>query len=106
MVLKNYIELQVGIPARMHFMALTMIEKDQVDTLTGTPMKKRSLYGVVDRLNGQEVSTTFSALAQGLKDQLEPFIANDRFKTVEFVITKFGSGFLTRYQVEVNPFRG
>ena len=106
MVLKNYVELQDGVPARMHFINHAIVTKEVTDPLTGLPSDKRSLVLSVDRLNGEVVLTTFSTLADTLAVQLMPYTEGRRYIGLEFTITKHGHGFRTRYSVEVKPFAG
>lgn len=99
MVLKNYIELQEGIPARFHFTDYLIVEKDITDPLTRTTRTVRALQFTVDRLDGRELSSSFSVLAEKLAVQLEPFLVDNRFRGYEFEITKVGRGFQTRFSV-------
>jgi hypothetical protein len=106
MVLKNYVELQDGVPARMHYIGHSIVVKRITDKLTGLPSDKNSLVFSVDRLNGVEVLTTFSTLADTLAEQLMPYTEGRRYIGLEFIITKHGKEFQTRYSVEVKPFTG
>jgi hypothetical protein len=90
----------------MHFINHAIVVKRVTDKLTGLPSDKNSLVFSVDRLNGVEVLTTFSTLADTLAEQLMPYTEGRRYIGLEFTITKHGVGFQTRYSVEVKPFIG
>ncbi len=106
MVLKNYIELQEGIPTRLHFIAHAIVTKEITDPLTGLPKQVKSLVFSVDRLDGIEILSSFSTVGEKLADQLWAYVKEGRYRGLEFTITKHGRGFQTRYDVAVRPFTG
>lgn len=100
-MLRNFIVLEDGVSARMHFAAYTLVEKTITDPITRFPKTVRVLELLVDRLNGQVVSVPFSVTAEKLAAQLQPWIENRRLSEVDFLITARGSGFGRSYSVEV-----
>ena len=106
MVLKNYIELQEGVPARLHFLAHAIVTKRITDPLTGLPKDVKSLAFTVDRLDGIEILSTWSIIGEKLAEQLWPYLEDNRYRGLEFTITKHSQGFQTRYDLAVRPFSG
>lgn len=104
MVLANYVELQPGVPTRMHFSDSYFIERLIYDRETKGKKTIRSLVFWVDRLGGEPSARTFSILSQKLASQLQPYLEKEQFKNWEFIITKEGEGFGTEYQVETKPY--
>lgn len=104
MVLDNYVKLQPGIPKRLHFTSHAIVDNDITDKLTGLVIKKTQLMFVVDREDGLAVSKTFSTLAERLAVQLLPDLENKDYINKEYVITMFGTGYQTRYSLDVRPF--
>lgn len=100
-MLRNFVVLADGVPARMHFAAHALVDKPITDPLTRFPKTVRALELLVDQLNGQAVSAAFSVTAEKLAVQLQPWVENGRLSLVDFVITKRGTGFATSYSVEV-----
>ena len=100
-MLRNFVVLADGEPARMHFADARVIERTITDPLTRFDKSVRTLELLVDRLNGQVVSVPFSVTAEKLAAQLQPWIDSGRLSTVDFVITMRGSGFGRSYSVEV-----
>ena len=104
MVLTNYVTLQAGVPATLHFTDHAMATNEIRDKLTGLVKPLTSLQFVCDRLNGQEVGCIFSVSSEKLAQQLAPYLPDRRYRGLAFTITKSGSNFLTEYQVKVAPF--
>lgn len=101
MVLANYVELQPGVPKRLHFTSHGLVTRDLLDPLLGRPKPVTSLLFTVDREDGVAVAKTLSVTSEKLAASLEPYLEGERYQALEFVITKAGAGFLTRYTVEV-----
>ena len=103
MVLRNYVELEEGIPTRMHFVSHTIQVRDITDPLTGLPGVRRALVFVIDELNGSPVTANFSTLSEKLAEEFAPYLPGERYKNYDIQITKVGRGFQTRYQVLFLP---
>lgn len=103
MVLRNYVELEPGIPARMHFADHAFTEKEIRDPATGLPKVVRTLVFQVDRLDREPTGALYSVTSEKLAVQLQPYLEGKRYRDVDFVITRSGSGFLTEYQVRPEP---
>lgn len=100
MVLRNIVELVENVPARMHFVDHALVDKTINDPVLRKAKVATALVFVVDRLNGQPASATFSILAEKLAAKLEPFLASARYRQYDFIITARGAGFLRDYTVE------
>mgnify|MGYP001619886329 CR=1 FL=1 len=64
MVLQNYVILQPGVPARLHFTDHDIQVVTVTDPTTGKPTPKNRLVFHVDELNGQKVISQYSTLSQ------------------------------------------
>ena len=106
MVLKNYIELQPGVPATMHFTDHAFDAKEIRDPRTGLVKSLNTLVFSVDRLNGVAVGALYSVTADKLAKQLAPYLANRAYRGFLFTITKLGTEYLTSYEVGVHLFQG
>ena len=103
MVLRNYVELEEGKPARLHFVEHDIIVKDVFDRDLGRVVPKNALVLQVDKLDGKPVAALLSVLAGGLADALQPWVAEHRYRAVDIIITKRGTGYQTRFSVEPAP---
>lgn len=102
MVLMNYIRLEPGVPARMHFTDDYKIDRVINDReRPGQTKRIDSLVFQVDELDGEDVSRTFSILSQKLAAHLEPFIPDRRYRGYDFIITEMGSSFQKDFNVQV-----
>jgi len=102
-VLGNFVRLEPGVPKRMHFMRHEFVDKVIRDPLTGVAKTVRVLQFYVDYEDGQKVAKVFSVTSEKLAASLSPYLADNRYTRLEFIITKRGEGFLTDYSVEVRP---
>jgi len=105
MVLKNFVELQPGVPAAMHFTDHAFDSKEIRDPRTGLVKKLNTLVFSVDRLNGVTVGALYSVTAEKLATQLNPYLTDRAYRGLLFTITKLGTEYLTSYEVQVSPFR-
>ena len=105
MVLQNYVELQEGVPARLHFRDHMIIAKTITDPITGGPGVRNALVFDVDRLNGVEIMSKFSTMAEKLANQFEPFLKDKSYTKYDFIITYQGSGFRRSFTVQPIPLR-
>lgn len=103
MVLKNFVVLETDIPARMHFTEDALSNREITDPATGRAKKITVLEFTVDRLNGEPVTAVFSVTSEKLAQALEPIREGKRYLTLDVVITRNGSGFMTEYRVETIP---
>ena len=104
MVLRNFVELQPGVPARMHFTDHAFDAKEIRDPRTGLVKTLNTLVFVVDQLNGVPVGALFSVTAEKLAKHLQPHLTDRAYRRSLFTITKLGAEYLTSYEVQVLPF--
>ncbi len=103
MVLRNYIELQDGVPARFHFFDHSFQDRTIISPDTNQPTLKRTLVMNVDRLNGLPIQTVLTTMAEKLASQFEPYLADKSYTRYEFVITQRGNGMLRKWTVMTIP---
>jgi len=100
MPLGNIIILDSEIPERMHFTSHVIADRDITDPSTGGPGIRKVLEFSVDKLNGQPANAKFSTMSENLYAQLEAYLPNGIYRGYEFIITKRGSGYRTKYKVD------
>lgn len=100
MPLGNWVMLESDVPERMHFTDHLVEARDTTDPTTGRPTTRNVLVFSVDRLNGASVNAKFSTMAETLYAQLEAFLPNQVYRQYEFIITKRGTGYRTKYTVD------
>jgi len=103
-MLMNYIALQKDIPLRMHFSDHYYVDRVIPDKESGKNKIVKSLVFWVDRVDGDIAARTFSVLSERLYALLFPYLADFKHREYEFTITKTGEGYLTEFQVSVEPF--
>ena len=103
MVLQNYVILSQGVPARLHFYDHTIVPRTITDPVTLKPAARQSLVMEVDELDGRTVAAKFSIMAEKLAAVLGPYLPDKSYTSKNFIITKTGEGFLTSWNVIVNP---
>ncbi len=103
MVLRNFITLENGVPAVMHFTDHTLENRDIVDPLTGAEKRVQVLAFRVDSLNFATVDAEFSVTSQKLSQALLPFTEGKRYLNLNITLVKSGTGFLTEYELQVSP---
>jgi hypothetical protein len=103
MVLQNYVILQNGVPARLHFYEHSIDKRTITDPVTGKPALRSVLVLEVDKLNYRAVTSKFSVMAEKLAAQLGPYLEGNAYKDYDFVITQNGEGFLRSWSVQVVP---
>jgi len=104
MVLRNFVELQEGVPAVMHFRDHWIERRNIVDPATRKEKGANVLVFEVDRLGGQEVSAQFSTLSEKLASTLAPLLEAKRYLNMTVIITKRGRGYATEYELQTTPF--
>ena len=100
MVLRNFVVLENESPALLHFNSVTRERRTITERTTGDEKEIFVLVFGVDELNGSRVQAIFSVTSEKLAQTLQPWLHGGRYKTVDFVITRSGSGFGTVYQVQ------
>jgi hypothetical protein len=103
MVLQNYVILQQGIPARMHFYDHIIEARTITDPLTRQPQNRNVLVFEVDQLNGQPVSSKYSTMSEKLAGQFGAYLPDKTYRNYDFMITQRGFRFETSYTVTAIP---
>ena len=102
-MLMNYVALEKDVPARMHFTDHYLVEREIWDEKLGKYKPIKSLVFWVDELNGEPTARTFSVISETLATMLRPYLPDHEYVHRDFVVTKQGEGFSTRYLVEAIP---
>lgn len=105
MVLENYVILETGKPARLHFTDHAIQKRTVTDPITGGPTIRSVLVFEVDRLNGRAATAKYSIMAEKHASQFKPYLEEKSYRDYEFVITKTGEGFRTSWSVQVIPLK-
>lgn len=110
MPLGNYVILEDGVPERLHFVSHTLETRTITDPKTLQPAARNVALFQVDRVNGQLLimngvpyTAILSVMAEGLYGKLEAYLPGNVYRDYEFIITKRGIGYTTKYTVEVIP---
>ena len=103
MVLENYVILETGIPARLHFTDHAIQRRTTTDPLTGEPTTRNVLVFEVDRVGVREVFAKYSIMAEKHAGQFAPYLPDKSYREYDFVITKTGEGFRTSWSLQVIP---
>lgn len=106
MVLQNYVILEDGKPARLHFTDHTVEVRTITDSVSRQPEPRNTLVFKVDRLDGRAVAAKFSTMAEKLAAQFEPYLKDKVYRNYEIIITQNGEGFQRRWSVQFIPFAG
>lgn len=105
MVLQNYIILEEGIPAALHFTDHAITAREITDPVTQETKIVNALVFTVDELNGRPVSAHYSTVSEKHALTFQPYLAGKKYTGYTFVITQVGKGFRRDYQVQVIPRR-
>ena len=105
MVLQNYVILQPGIPARLHFFDHVIESRTITDPVTRGPATRNVLVLDVDSLDGKAVNAKYSVMAEKHANQLAPYLGDKSYKNYDFIITVNGEGFRRSWSVQVIPRR-
>jgi len=103
MVLQNYVILEPGVPARLHFTDHRIMTKTITDPITGEGVIRRTLVFDVDELNGEKVAAQYSIMSEKHASQFEPYLEDKSYRDYDFVITVQGEGFQRSWSVQVLP---
>ena len=104
-LLDNVVRLEDGVPKRLHFTAWSVGDREITDPLTRLVKRVSVLQLVVDREDARPVAKTLGVTSEALAAQLRPYLDAGAISLYEITITRRGSGFQTRYQVDVSPAR-
>jgi len=102
-MLMNYVALEKDVPTRMHFTDHYYVDREVWAKDLNKYKLIRSLVFWVDELNGEPAAKTFSVLSETLSNLLRPYLPNHTYVEHDFLITKQGEGFATKYQVQAIP---
>lgn len=102
-MLMNYIALEKDVPTRLHFTDAYYVKREIWDARLSGYKWVESLVFFVDELNGEPTAKTFSVLSSALSTILTGYLPDHAYINFDFVITKHGEGFSTRYEVEPIP---
>lgn len=103
---QNYLKLEPDTPTRIHIDDYHKVDRVINDPTLHKDKTVSSRMFWLDEVNGEPAAKSFSVLSEGLWQQLEPYIKNQRFRDFDFVITKRGEGYQTKYEVEAIPIPG
>lgn len=103
MVLENYVLLETGVPARVHFIDHVIQRRTVTDPITGGPATRNVLVFDVDLLNGREVAAKYSIMAEKHAGQFSAYLADKSYRDFDFLITRTGEGFRTSWSLQVLP---
>ena len=105
MVLQNFIVLEEGVPATMHFTDHEIQQRAIRDSLTGRPKLINVLVFRVDELNGVAVSSEWSTTAERAAENFKPFLADKSYVDRVWTITARGAAFQREFEVVSTPIR-
>jgi hypothetical protein len=100
MVLQNYVILETGRPARLHFRDHHIEPRTITDPLTRQPGSRNVLVFEVDELNGAPVAARYSTMSEKHAGQFAPYLPDKSYQLYNFTITAIGEGFMRHYTVE------
>jgi len=103
MVLQNYIILQDGVPARLHFRDHLLMTKTITDPTSRQPASRNTLDFDVDRLDGRPVISKMSIMAEKFAGKFQPYLADKSYVDYDFIITVTGEGFRRNWTVQPIP---
>jgi hypothetical protein len=104
-MLMNYIPLEDGIPKRLHFTDHYYVDREVWDKDLEKMKWIKSLVFWTDEEDGSPTAKTFSVLSNKLAELFRPYLQENRYRTLEFTITKRGEGFGTQFTMETNPWK-
>ena len=103
MTLDNYIKLLDGVPMRLHFTDHAVGDRLVMDPVLEFEKRVTVLTLVVDEEDGRPVTKTLSVTAQNLAAQLSGYLSERIYRGYDFVLTRRGLGFATKYTVMIFP---
>jgi len=105
MVLQNYVILQEGVPARMHFVDHEITSREITDPLTNKPKTVKALVLTVDELNGTPIHGFYSTISEKHAVQFSPYLEGKTYREKVITITQMGKGFSRDWLVKVESRR-
>lgn len=105
MVLQNYLMLEEGVPARVHFSDHVIEKRTITDPLTGQPTTRNVLVFDVDLLNGLPVFAKYSIMAEKHASQFAAYLEKKQYRDYNFTITMSGEGFRRSWSLQVIPMK-
>ena len=105
MVLQNYVILQPDVPTRLHFRDHALQRKTITDPATLQPAGRMTLVFDVDRLDGREVESKLSIMAEKFASLFQPYLADKSYVNYDFIVTVTGEGFRRQFTVQPVPLR-
>lgn len=100
MVLQNYVILQPGVPARLHFTDHQIQVRTITDPITGRGKPVQALVFTVDELDGKPVAASYSTVSQKHAADFAPFLIGKRYQQYDFIIRITGEGFQREFQTQ------
>lgn len=97
----RYVKLKEGEPKLLKFTDSYVMDKEIFDEVSKRTKKVKTIQLIVSHVNGKPVDMEFSVLSMKLIERLQPFIETGDILRRTFKITKHGTGFYTKYEVEV-----
>ncbi|MCK9598664.1 MAG: hypothetical protein M0R06_06460, partial [Sphaerochaeta sp.] len=97
MVLQNYVILEEGIPAKLHFFDHHIESRTITDPATGQPGIRKVLVFEVDYLNDKPVVGRYSTMSEKHALDFSPYLPTKDYKYFDFIITMRGEGFRRSY---------
>ena len=105
MVLSNFIVLEEGKPAVMHFTDHEIQPRAIRDSLTGRAKTINVLVFQVDELNGRAVSSEFSITAERAATNFTSFLEDKSYRDYLWTFTARGSSFQKEFEVIKTPLK-
>lgn len=102
-MLMNYVDLEKDVPTRMHFTDHYLVEREVWDKDLNRFKTIKSLVFWVDEVNGEPTAKTFSVISETLATMLRPSLPEHAYINYDYLITKHGEDFATRYEVQKIP---
>lgn len=105
-VLQNYVELIPDEATRLHFRDHALVRKTITDPTTLQPASRMTLVFDVDRVDGREVESKLSIMAEKFASHFEPYLEDKSYVNYDFIVTVTGEGFRRQFMVQPVPLRG
>ena len=99
MVLQNYVILQPGTPARMHFRDHDLAAQTITDPVTRKSKEINTLRFAVDELDGKPVHATYSITSEKHANDFAPFLAQRKYLQYDFIVLVTGAGWSREFSV-------
>lgn len=100
----DYVNLKVGKPVSMIFDNYAWQARDVIDPELGFSKTVHALVFHVRKIDGRDVSTIFSLISEKAKNEITPYLENDRYKRFLFTYIKERAGFVPPRILSAVPF--